>query len=133
MVNQAGKALNNIVGSINEVADIMNGIAGGAREQAAGIEEINASVSTMERMTQQNASLVEQNAAAARNLADQSRQLAEMMSFFVIDDASMTEAQKIPEPLIKKIETIQKPTSLPPTPIETASERSKAEAPTARF
>ena len=108
LVNQAGKALNDIVNAISDVADIMTRIAGGAHEQAAGIEQISASVSTMEGMTQQNASLVEQSAAAAGNLADQSRQLTEMMSFFVIDDASMTGAQKG--------ETLHKNPSLPPSP-----------------
>ena len=58
LVNDAGTALTDIVGSIKKVADIVSDIASASREQSAGVEEINKAVTQMDEMTQQNSALV---------------------------------------------------------------------------
>ena len=92
LVNEAGEALGEIVGSIGKVAGIIQSISSASQEQAAGVQEINSSIANMDEMTQQNSALVEESTAAARNLTDQATQLAELMAFFKIDGAARVTA-----------------------------------------
>ena len=87
LVNQAGEALSEIVGSIGKVAGIVREISSASEEQASGVHEINSSVASMDEMTQQNSALVEESTAAARALSDQASQLNELMGFFKLDNA----------------------------------------------
>ncbi|MGI9508673.1 MAG: methyl-accepting chemotaxis protein [Geminicoccaceae bacterium] len=87
LVNKAGEALGQIVGSIGEVASIVRDIANASQEQAAGVHEINTAVNSMDEMTQQNSALVEESTAAARALSDQASKLTEHMAFFKHDNA----------------------------------------------
>ncbi len=87
LVNDAGTALTEIVGSIKKVADIVSDIAAASREQSAGVEEINKAVTQMDEMTQQNSALVEENASATRMLQEQAEAMHGRMSAFQLDDA----------------------------------------------
>ena len=87
LVNQAGEALNDIVGSIGKVAHIVHEISNASKEQAVGIQEISSSVNQMDEMTQQNSALVEESAASANTLSDQASQLGNLMRFFKLDPA----------------------------------------------
>ncbi|NJO37809.1 MAG: hypothetical protein HC871_09565, partial [Rhizobiales bacterium] len=89
LVNRAGEALTEIVGSIGKVAGIVGQIASASQEQAVGVQEINNSITSMDEMTQQNSALVEESTAAARALTDQATKLAELMTFFKLDGAAM--------------------------------------------
>jgi len=103
LVNQAGDALTDIVGSIGKVADIIREIASASKEQAIGIQEISSSVNQMDEMTQQNSALVEESAAAANTLSDQSSQLGDLMRFFKLSaDKVVTPAlvPTAPQPVI---------------------------------
>lgn len=82
LVNDAGSALNEIVGSSKKVADIIAEIASASKEQALGIEQINTSVSQMDEMTQKNAGLVEEGTKASGDLSAQSDELIRLISFF---------------------------------------------------
>ena len=82
LVNRAGGALNEIVGSIKKVADIVAEIAGASAEQASGIEQINKALVSMDEITQQNSAVVEENAATAKTLEQQSLAMNERISFF---------------------------------------------------
>lgn len=82
LVDQAGKTMDEVVGSIQRVARIMSDISNASREQTAGIEQVSAAVGLMDEMTQQNAALVEEAAAAAESLEDQARSLAESVAVF---------------------------------------------------
>jgi len=93
LVNEAGAALGDIVGSIGKVAGIIQSISSASQEQAAGVQEINSSIASMDEMTQQNSALVEESTAAARHLGDQATQLAELMAFFKLDGASKAKRQ----------------------------------------
>ena len=85
MVNQAGEALTDIVGSIGKVVGIVEEISSASQEQATGVQEINSSVTSLDQMTQQNSALVEESTAAARALSDQAGKLGELMTFFRLD------------------------------------------------
>ena len=84
LVNQAGEALTEIVGSIGKVAEIVQEIASASEEQSVGVQEINKSIASMDEMTQQNSALVEENSASTRVLGEQSGKLNELMEFFKI-------------------------------------------------
>jgi methyl-accepting chemotaxis protein len=87
LVNKAGEALNEIVGSIRQVADIVGEIASASGEQATGIEQINKALTQMDDATQQNAALVEENAATAKALENQAKAMDEQIAFFQIGEA----------------------------------------------
>ncbi|MBV5298413.1 MAG: methyl-accepting chemotaxis protein, partial [Rhodoferax sp.] len=87
-VEQAGRTMTQIVGSIKGVAKIMADISGASREQSAGIEQVSLAVSQMDEVTQQNAALVEQAAAAAESLEEQAQALAQSVSVFHLADAA---------------------------------------------
>ncbi len=88
LVNQAGEALGEIVGSIGKVTGIVREISSASQEQAAGVHEINSSITTMDEATQQNSALVEESAAAARALSEQAGRLTELMAFFRVGNAA---------------------------------------------
>ena len=86
LVNRAGTALHEIVGSIKGVADIVSDIATASAEQTTGLEQIKEALAQMDQATQQNSALVEENAATAKTLADQSTAMGEQMGFFQTED-----------------------------------------------
>jgi methyl-accepting chemotaxis protein len=86
LVNRAGTALNEIVGSIKSVADIVSDIASASAEQATGLDQIKEALTEMDTATQQNSALVEENAATAKTLADQSAAMGEQVGFFQTED-----------------------------------------------
>jgi len=97
LVNQAGKALGDIVDSIGKVASIVREISVASQEQTTGVQEVNSAVASMDQMTQQNAALVEESTAASGALDDQARKLAELISFFKRESStSKTQAEPAP-------------------------------------
>ena len=82
LVDQAGKTMGEIVGSIQRVSDIVAEITSASAEQGSGIQQVSEAVSQMDRVTQQNAALVEQSAAAAESLKGQARQLVQTVAVF---------------------------------------------------
>jgi methyl-accepting chemotaxis protein len=86
LVNKAGAALAEIVGSIKSVADIVGDIAAASTEQATGIEQVNRALAQMDEVTQQNSALVEENAATAKNLESQAATMGERVAVFILGD-----------------------------------------------
>jgi hypothetical protein len=82
LVDDAGKAMNEIVTNVKRVADIMSEIAAASAEQSSGIEEINRAVMQIDGMTQQNASLVEEASRTAASLLEQAVGLSQAVSIF---------------------------------------------------
>jgi methyl-accepting chemotaxis protein len=95
LVNRAGEALTEIVGSIGRVAGIVEEMSSASQKQAMGVQEINSSITAMDEMTQQNSALVEENTAAARALSDQAGRLAELAAFFKLDGGKTCEGPKV--------------------------------------
>jgi len=85
LVEQAGRTMQEVVGSIRRVTDIMGEIAAASQEQTAGIEQVNQAITQMDQATQQNAALVEQAASAARAMQEQAAQLVTAVSVFRLD------------------------------------------------
>ncbi|VTU26782.1 methyl-accepting chemotaxis protein [Variovorax sp. RA8] len=86
LVGEAGKTMEEIVGSIRRVTDIVGEISAASHEQTQGIEQINQAITQMDQVTQQNAALVEEAAAAASSLQDQAGKLSQVVGTFKLDD-----------------------------------------------
>ncbi|MDO9316145.1 MAG: methyl-accepting chemotaxis protein [Burkholderiaceae bacterium] len=82
LVDQAGKTMGEIVGSIRRVSDIVAEITSASVEQSSGIEQVGEAVNQMDQATQQNAALVEESAAAAESLKGQAQQLVQAVAVF---------------------------------------------------
>jgi methyl-accepting chemotaxis protein len=82
LVGEAGKTMEEIVGSIRRVTDIVGEISAASHEQTQGIEQINQAITQMDQVTQQNAALVEEAAAAAQSMQEQAGSLVRAVSVF---------------------------------------------------
>jgi len=82
LVDQAGKTMGEIVGSIQRVSDIVAEITSASAEQSTGISQVGEAVGQMDQVTQQNAALVEESAAAAESLKGQALQLVQAVATF---------------------------------------------------
>lgn len=85
LVNQAGKAMGEIVTAVKRVESIVSEISVASQEQKAGIEAVNSTIAEMDEMTHQNALLVQQAAAAASSMQHQARDLEKTVEIFKID------------------------------------------------
>jgi methyl-accepting chemotaxis protein len=84
LVNEAGKTVSEIVGSIKKVSNIVAEIAAASNEQSAGIEQVNQAIVQMDGVTQQNAAMVEEASAAAAALEEQAKKLSEAVNIFTL-------------------------------------------------
>jgi methyl-accepting chemotaxis protein len=82
LVDQAGKTMGEIVGSIQRVSDIVAEITSASVEQSSGVQQVGEAVSQMDQATQQNAALVEESASAAESLRNQAQQLVQTVAVF---------------------------------------------------
>ena len=82
LVDDAGKTMDEIVGSIRRVTDIVAEISSASVEQSSGVQQVGEAVSQMDQATQQNAALVEESAAAAESLKAQARQMVQAVAVF---------------------------------------------------
>lgn len=85
LVDEAGRTIAAMVGSVEQVSLIMENIATVSHEQSEGIQQVNEAIHQMDQVTQQNASLVEQAAAATESMHSQAQQLAKAVSVFKVD------------------------------------------------
>ena len=84
-VADAGRTMDEIVGSVKRVTDIMGEISAASQEQTSGIEQINQAITQMDQATQQNAALVEEASAAAQSLQEQAGSLAQIVGQFKLE------------------------------------------------
>jgi methyl-accepting chemotaxis protein len=91
-VEEAGVAMQDMVGSVQRVSDIIADIKAASSEQAAGIDQISHSIVDMDKMTQQNAALVEESAAAAQSMNDQASRLDALVHQFRLLDSATHDA-----------------------------------------
>ncbi|ASU39137.1 chemotaxis protein [Herbaspirillum sp. meg3] len=83
-VIETGRAMEQIVTSVNTVMNTMNEISIATREQAEGLEQVSRVVVEMDKSTQENAALVDQTAEAANALTRQADSLVQSVSVFNI-------------------------------------------------
>ncbi|MDZ4357230.1 MAG: methyl-accepting chemotaxis protein, partial [Variovorax sp.] len=81
-VAEAGRTMQEIVGSVKRVTDIMGEITTASQEQTSGIEQINQAIAQMDQVTQQNAALVEEASATAQSLQEQAKGLVRAAGVF---------------------------------------------------
>lgn len=82
----AGRAMQQIVGSIDQVSQIVGGISNATAQQATGVEQVNQTVAQLDQVTQHNAALVEQAAAATESIKEQAASLAVVVGKFRIGE-----------------------------------------------
>jgi methyl-accepting chemotaxis protein len=85
-VNDAGRTMEEIVGSVKKVSTLIAEITAASQEQAQGIEQVSETMTQLEKVTQQNAAMVEEASAAAGSLEEQSRELAGAVAVFRLAD-----------------------------------------------
>jgi methyl-accepting chemotaxis protein len=95
LVDECGRALGDIVGSVQRVAGIVSEIAAASGSQAAGVEEASRAVAGMDENTQQNAALVEETAAAAESLQERAAELQGVLASYRIAVAAEPTATRI--------------------------------------
>jgi methyl-accepting chemotaxis protein len=84
LVNQSGKTLEEIVGSVKRVTDIIAEITAASQEQASGIDQVNRAITQMDDTTQQNAALVEETTSAAQSMKEQAVELLRQVEAFKV-------------------------------------------------
>jgi aerotaxis receptor len=82
LVDEAGRTMTEVVGSIRRVSDIVAEISAASVEQSSGVSQVGEAVSQMDQVTQQNAALVEQTAAAADSLNQQTQALVRAVNVY---------------------------------------------------
>ncbi len=85
LVNQSGKTLEEIVGSVKRVTDIIAEITAASQEQASGIDQVNRAITQMDDTTQQNAALVEETTSAAQSMKEQAVELLRQVEAFKVN------------------------------------------------
>jgi methyl-accepting chemotaxis protein len=94
LVDESGKALEDIVASVKKVTDIVSEIAAASAEQSSGIEQVGKAVNQMDEVTQQNAALVEEAAAASQSIVEQARELNELVARYQVGEGASGVASK---------------------------------------
>jgi methyl-accepting chemotaxis protein len=84
LVDQSGKALDEIVTGVKRVGDIIAEIAAASSQQSAGIDQVNQAVTSMDEVTQQNAALAEQTSAASASMSDKATEMGNLVAFFKV-------------------------------------------------
>ena len=82
LVDQCGRTLEEIVGSVKRVTDIIAEITAASQEQASGIDQVNKAIMQMDETTQQNAALVEEATSASQSMKEQAKELMRQVDSF---------------------------------------------------
>ncbi|WP_017923792.1 methyl-accepting chemotaxis protein, partial [Burkholderia glumae] len=81
-VDDAGRAMDDLVVQVKRVADLIAEISSSTSEQSVGVEQVDRAVVDLDNITQQNAALVEQSAAASESLRQQATSLVDAVGVF---------------------------------------------------
>ncbi|MDR3418185.1 MAG: methyl-accepting chemotaxis protein [Nevskia sp.] len=85
LVEEAGRTMQEVVGSVQRVTEVIGEISAATREQSTGIEQVNVAINQLDQTTQQNAALVEEAAASAKVMQEQAESLAASIAVFRLD------------------------------------------------
>jgi methyl-accepting chemotaxis protein len=94
LVDQSGKTLTEIVGSVKRVTDIIAEIAAASQEQASGIDQVNKAIMQMDETTQQNAALVEEATSASQSMKEQAKELMNQVAAFKLTQTGQEPQQR---------------------------------------
>ena len=84
-VEQAGRAVAEVVGAIQHLSRLMGQISSASASQSVGVAQVSAAIGLVDQATQQNAALVEEVAAAAGSLRAQSDELVQSVLQFKLE------------------------------------------------
>lgn len=101
LVNQSGKALEEVVTSVKWVVDIIAKISAASQEQASGLDQINKAIPSMDQTAQQNAALVEETTSAAQSMRDQAKELMRQVELFKVDSGREASFMMRPSTLLR--------------------------------
>ena len=110
LVNQSGKTLEEIVGSVKRVTDIIAEITAASQEQAQGIDQVNKAIMQMDETTQQNAALVEETTSASQSMKDQAKELMRQVEVFKVPAGESSRAPVAPRVVVTSSKPSFKPT-----------------------
>ncbi|MBP0617778.1 PAS domain-containing methyl-accepting chemotaxis protein [Jiella sp. KSK16Y-1] len=82
LVNEAGRALQAMVGEVMEIHEHVQAIVQNARTQSVGLSEINIAIGTLNNATQQNVAMGEESTAASTDLAHEAATLSSLLKTF---------------------------------------------------
>ena len=88
LVNDAGRVIDDVTGSVEQVNELIGVIAVASREQSSGVESVNRALTQLQGVTQQNAAVVQEAAYSAVTLKEEAGRLFDVVSRFRIDDHS---------------------------------------------
>ncbi len=88
IAEQAGEKLHRLVPDIQKTAELVQEISVASREQDTGSEEINRAIQQLDQTVQRSAASAEELAASASELTRQAEDQRQIMSFFVLDEAT---------------------------------------------
>ena len=86
-VEQAERAIDNVMQQVSRVSELMESISTASSEQSSGIGQINSAIAEMDNVTQQNATKVQTIAVSADNLALETFELANVVDAFRLEGA----------------------------------------------
>jgi methyl-accepting chemotaxis protein len=84
-VDEAGRTMEEIVGSVNRVSGLIAEMAAASQEQSTSVEQINTTMMQLNQITQQNAASSEELAATSEQMSAQAQGLHELIGFFNVD------------------------------------------------
>ncbi len=107
LVNQSGKTLEEIVGSVKRVTDIIGEISAASQEQASGVDQVNKAIMQMDETTQQNAALVEEAASASQSMKTQAEELLRQVGMFKMNGSQQASTERVVSTPKSKLATKQ--------------------------
>lgn len=105
LVGQSGKALGEIVHSVNDITSLVTEISATTTDLSHGISEINTGVSHLDRVTQENASMVDASTTASQSLSKDAAELSRVVGQFKTSNgvtSSPVRAQAIQAETVKQ-------------------------------
>ena len=87
LAQQAGRTMEEVVGSVHRVSGLIGDISGASHEQAQGIAAISEAIGSMDRDTREGAAMVREAAVAADAMKHEADRLAEVVAVFHLDNS----------------------------------------------
>ena len=91
LAQQAGRTMEEVVGSVHRVSGLIGDINGASHEQAQGIAAISEAIGTMDRDTRDSAAMVREAAMAASAMRHEADRLAEVVAVFHLDNRGVSD------------------------------------------
>ena len=129
LVNETGKALDQIVEEVNRLNALVTDIAASAQEQATALSQMNSAVNQMDQVTQQNAAMVEESTAASHDMAREAQELSRLVGQFQLGEAATRNpeaARKAPPQSLDAARPIKKAADAPPRALASVAPRRQA-------